>query len=167
MLRVVVDTNIWVSVFIKPEGHFAHMLEMIVKHAELCTAEEILAEAREVVLRPRIRDKHHLTEATVDKAIAQARKVSTVLRDLPELDVVKDDPDDNLILACALKAGATYLVSYDPHLTKVKEYRGIKILSPAEFLKNFLRRVSQLAASNPLDKRTPPRYDSMIIRKLR
>jgi putative PIN family toxin of toxin-antitoxin system len=133
MLRVVVDTNIWVSTFIKPDGYYASLLQEIIKKGELFTAEEILAEAREVVLRPHIKDKYHLSESSIDRAITEARGFTTLITDLPDLDVIVEDPDDNIILACALKAQADYLLSYDPHLTDLGEYQGIQILTPKQF----------------------------------
>ncbi len=45
------------------------------------------------------------------------------------------DPDDDAILACAVKGQANYLVSYDPHLGLVGEtYQGIKITKALPFL---------------------------------
>jgi len=133
-LRVVVDTNIWVSTIIKPQGDYARLLQLIIRQGELFTAEEILAETRAVVLRPRIKNRYHLSEGTIDRAITAARNLATVLTDLPRLAVITKDPDDDLILACAVKAKAEYLLSYDPHLTELGEYEGIKIITPATFL---------------------------------
>ena len=52
-----------------------------------------------------------------------------------KLEEIKDDPDDNKILECAVAAAADYIISGDDHLLKHKELRGIKIVSPAEFVK--------------------------------
>ncbi|MBI1742109.1 putative toxin-antitoxin system toxin component, PIN family [Candidatus Acetothermia bacterium] len=134
MLTVVVDTNIWVSTLIKPRGYYAQLLKEIIDRGKLFTAEEILAEAREVVLRSRIRTRYHLTEALIDRALAEARTYATIVSDLPQINVVAGDPDDNIIVACAIKAKAQYVVSYDPHLTTLKEYQGIKILTPEQFV---------------------------------
>lgn len=134
MLTVVVDTNIWVSTLIKPQGQYARMLRDLARRGTLYTAEEILAEAREVALRPHIQKKYRLTETLVDHALTEACIFATVVTDLPVLEVVTEDPDDNLILACAVKAGAAYLVSYDPHLTRLHDYQGILILTPQQFL---------------------------------
>jgi putative PIN family toxin of toxin-antitoxin system len=132
--KVVVDTNIWVSALIKPYGVYAKMLEMITQTCTLLTAEDILAEAREVVLRPRIAAKYHLTEEAVDNALTAARTVAAIVTDLPTISVIEDDPDDNIVLACAIKAQADYVLSYDPHLTVLGEHQGITILTPKEFL---------------------------------
>ena len=47
-----------------------------------------------------------------------------------------DDPDDEMVLECALATGADYLVTGDKkHLLALHEFRGIRIVSCAEFLK--------------------------------
>lgn len=51
------------------------------------------------------------------------------------VDIIRDDPSDNIFLACALEAEAAYLVSGDPHLRKLKQYEGIKIISAEKMLK--------------------------------
>ena len=48
--------------------------------------------------------------------------------------LIARDPSDDMFLLCALTARAMYIVSGDRHLLKLKTYRRIKILSPAEFL---------------------------------
>ncbi len=51
--------------------------------------------------------------------------------------MVEDDPDDDHFLACAVSGRADCLVTGDPHLLKLGSYKGIPILSPADFLTRF------------------------------
>ncbi|MCX6559409.1 MAG: putative toxin-antitoxin system toxin component, PIN family [Candidatus Aminicenantes bacterium] len=53
----------------------------------------------------------------------------------PELRVVKDDPDDDKFIACAAALKADIVVTGDKALRKVGSFGGIRILTPAEFLK--------------------------------
>jgi putative PIN family toxin of toxin-antitoxin system len=49
--------------------------------------------------------------------------------------IIVADPDDNLILACAIKGGATHIVTYDPHFDVLGEtYQSIRILDGLHFL---------------------------------
>ena len=48
---------------------------------------------------------------------------------------MKDDPDDNKFIEAALEGKAEYIVTQDNHLLKIKEFKGIKIISPEEFIK--------------------------------
>ena len=51
-----------------------------------------------------------------------------------KVDVIKEDPDDDRVLECALACKAKYIVSQDKHLRKLGKFRGIEILSPEQFL---------------------------------
>jgi uncharacterized protein len=48
-----------------------------------------------------------------------------------KLDVVKEDPDDNIILECALEAHADIIVSADRDLLRLKQFEGIQIHHPS------------------------------------
>jgi len=50
---------------------------------------------------------------------------------------MKDDPDDNRVLECAIESSSDYIITYDGHLLKLKEYTGIKIIKPEEILKEL------------------------------
>ena len=50
------------------------------------------------------------------------------------INLIKDDPDDNAILECAFTAEVEYIVTGDSHLLTLESFKGIKILSPSEFL---------------------------------
>lgn len=71
-----------------------------------------------------------------DRATAEAymRRCARVVEPTEALDVVPADPTDNRILECAVAAGSDVIVSGDLHLLKLKEFRGIKIQRPADFL---------------------------------
>jgi len=56
-----------------------------------------------------------------------------VTPDLAIEPVIKRDPDDDKILACAVAAQAEWLISGDDHLLSVKRYKGITIVTPSQF----------------------------------
>ena len=48
------------------------------------------------------------------------------------------DPDDEMILECALAAEADFIISGDKkHLLALRQFQGIPIISPAEFLRRL------------------------------
>lgn len=52
-------------------------------------------------------------------------------------EAVTGDPDDDLILACAIEAEMNVLVSGDRrHLLPVGEYRGVRMITPQALLAN-------------------------------
>ena len=54
-----------------------------------------------------------------------------------KINVVKGDPDDNKFIECAVALKAKVIITGDKTLEALKEYVGIKILTPAQFLRNF------------------------------
>lgn len=60
---------------------------------------------------------------------------SSLVFPVEHLEVVRNDPDDNKFIEAAVEGNAQYIVSQDRHLLDIKEYRGIKIIHPDEFLK--------------------------------
>jgi len=51
-----------------------------------------------------------------------------------EINIVKEDVTDNKFVEAAVTGKADYIITQDNHLLKIKEFRGIKILTPKEFL---------------------------------
>ena len=50
--------------------------------------------------------------------------------------VIPADPDDDLIVACAVVGGATHIVTYDPHFEVLGgEHKGIEIVNGLTFLR--------------------------------
>jgi len=50
-------------------------------------------------------------------------------------EAVTGDPDDDLILACAIQAGVDAVVSGDRrHLLPVKEHQGVRVITPQALL---------------------------------
>jgi len=48
--------------------------------------------------------------------------------------VIKEDPDDNIIITSAVIGKADYIISGDEHLLKLKEFKRVKILNANDFL---------------------------------
>ncbi len=72
-------------------------------------------------------------EAARQLLVDLAAEVVATPSDRPE--AISGDPDDDLILACAVAAGVEVLVSGDRrHLLPLGEYRGVRILTPQALL---------------------------------
>jgi len=54
-----------------------------------------------------------------------------------KVEIIKDDPDDNKVIECVIESSSDYIVTYDKHLLKLKEYKGIKIIKPEEIFRAF------------------------------
>ena len=55
----------------------------------------------------------------------------------PETIAVISYPPDNRILECAVAGQTDYIISGDHHLTGLKTYNNMRIVTPAEFLRIY------------------------------
>ena len=76
-----------------------------------------------------------------DRNAIQARLLETVTVIVPTIEIngVPDDPDDNIVLECAVEGIAGYIVSGDRHLLMLGAYQSIPILKVREFLDRIER----------------------------
>jgi len=129
VLRVVADSNIFVSALVFG-GVAARLLQNAVDgKVQLFVSEAILEETLGVM-----RDKFGRSAEQLEEARQAILSVADIVSERHILDIVKDDPDDNRILECALAAGADAIVSGDKHLLRLKRFEGISIITLREFL---------------------------------
>lgn len=133
-LRVVLDTNVIISGLISPKGPPAGVLKAFkAGQFVLVTSQAINEEILEVMDRPRLRDKYGLADQMFDIAFILWEQAE-VITDLPIVRASKD-PHDNKFLAAAVGGLAHYLVTGDiKDLLSLREYKGIRIVSPDQFL---------------------------------
>jgi len=136
MPNAVLDSTILVSAFLTKMGVSAELLYQAVGGAfQLSLAEEIIGETQRVLLEyQRIRKRYRYSDREV-RAFCQAlRKVFPLITELPHLESVSRDPHDDPVIACAIKAGAQYLVTRDKDLLSMRKYKTVKMTSPEEFM---------------------------------
>ena len=139
-MRVVLDANQFVSAVLVPVGRPAQILRAWRDGCfELVLSPQILAEVRRVHLYPRLQRKHGWSEAQVDDFLAGITAVATLVPGTLTVQVIPDDPTDDKYVACALEARARYIISGDQHLTHLRSYQGIKIVTPAFFIEHILQ----------------------------
>jgi len=128
----VIDTNVVVSA-LNFGGNPKAVLELARKNRiHNITTPFILNEVEKVLLR-----KFGWQMEVTREVLNDFRGFSHVV-DPPETIEVITYPPDNRILEGAVAGGADYLISGDHHLTDLKTYGRIKIVTPAEFLAIFM-----------------------------
>lgn len=129
MVRVVADTNIYISALVFGGKPMEFLRMARARRFELAVSEDIIAEVAHV-----LRDKFGWPAVDVgdayDTIIGCTRRVEPTER----LSVIKEDPDDDRILECAVAARAEALVSRDNDLLRLKEFRHIPMMTLADFL---------------------------------
>ncbi|MBF0531631.1 MAG: putative toxin-antitoxin system toxin component, PIN family [Candidatus Omnitrophica bacterium] len=135
MLKVVIDTNQFVSAFLNHHGPSADLLQCWRRQQFiLVISPAILREIKKVLDYSRIKQKYFLKDADI-QALFVLLEQEAVLIPYPEpVRIIKDDPDDDKFIACALAADADYIVSGDRHLLDIGKYQSIKIVKVRDFL---------------------------------
>ena len=131
MKQIVADTNTLISALGWKGNEYNLILKIMQRKFQLCLSLDTLNEFKEVALRP----KFGFSAEETDEFIEALIEVSDVVVPEEKINVIKDDPADNIFLECALEAKADYIVSGDKHLLKLKEFKGIKIIKTQEALK--------------------------------
>jgi len=130
MVKAVVDTNVLISATLFG-GNPRKVLNMTdEKRIEMIISPDILAEFTNV-----LQDKFDFSQDMAELAASGIKDISTLVIPIQRLSVIKEREADNRVLECAHEGHAQYIVTGDTkHLQPLKEYKGIKILSPAQFL---------------------------------
>ena len=131
-MRVVFDSNVFISAFVIPGSHGERAFLLAQEHRfELHTSVAILTETAGVLRR-----KFGQDESDVKQALRKIGRSATVSKPTSKLRVVADDAD-NRILECALDGRVDLVVTGDRHLLKLRRFEGIPIVRLADFLRLF------------------------------
>jgi len=128
--RVVFDTNVLISALgwnAKPENCLKQVFQSSV---EGCISSEMLDELQRVMEYPRFEFTDEEKQSFLEVILASFHIVEPQV----DIEVIEADPDDNMVVECAVESQADYIVSGDSHLTDVGEYKDIEVLTPTEFL---------------------------------
>ena len=125
---VTFDTNVLLSATLW-EGSVAQKLlfDLIKQNVEIYTTTEILSEYQDVLKRD-----FDFSEGDIAEILEKVLAFVTLVNPTKRINVVKEDPDDNMIIECALESNSKYVITYDKHLLNLKEYQGIRIIRPEE-----------------------------------
>ena len=135
MMRVVLDANVLVSALISAKGAPAQiLLHWQEGKLDLVASAPILGELERVLHYPRLQERYDLPEELIQRFLQLLAQQAILVEREEALSVIERDPSDNRYLECAVAGEAEYIVSGDGHLLDLKEYRGIQIFNPREFL---------------------------------
>lgn len=135
-MKVVVDTNVLVSGFLNPHGPPGSIVGLAASgDLTLCYDARVLAEYREVLLRPRF----DLDAQGVDDFLAQVEAEGEPVTAAP-LPHHLPDRSDEPFLEVALSARAECLVTGNREHFPARLCLAMRVLSPAEFVEAFRKR---------------------------
>lgn len=136
--RVVLDTNALISATFW-KGNPGSIIEMAEQgEIDLVLSWAILEELENVLERPYFQEKFEGLQDSLEEVQQKLVQLSVgpIFPDA-EFQVIERDPEDDMVLECAVDGDADVIVSGDSHLLDLGEFEGIEIVSPDEFLERM------------------------------
>lgn len=129
-MMIVLDTNVIVSGILRPFSKASLILTLVADGAvQVAYDLRLLSEYRDVLTRP----KFNFPEENVEAFLTQVEQEGFLVSVKP-LGIHLPDPNDEPFLEVAVAGKVEAIVTGNKRHFPKKEYQGVRILSPAEFL---------------------------------
>ena len=145
-LVALLDTNVWVSAFLKPNGPPGQVVAAWGHDVfSVVTSLLQLGEIAEVLTRPRLVRRFRYPRRDAETFVRLIAARATVVQISGELKICRD-PDDDEILETAILGKSQYLVTRDDDLkrdldlVKMARRNGVRVVSVRQFLRQFSHR---------------------------
>ncbi len=127
-MKIVFDTNVLISATLWDNSVAQKFLFKCIKeNVQIFSSQEIIEEYKEILARD-----FEYNEQEIGGILERILRFLTLVKPSQKVDAVKEDADDNKIIECAIEANAEYILSYDNHFLRLKEFQGIKMVRPEE-----------------------------------
>jgi putative PIN family toxin of toxin-antitoxin system len=128
-VKAVFDTNVLIAAFLT-EGLCSGLLIRARKQAfNLVLCDDIIRE-----FEGRLVKKFKLTSTDISEISAIVTEAaSEILHNLCPIPNICRDPNDDMIIACAIDAAADYIVTGDEDLLILKRHKDIVMINPRNF----------------------------------
>lgn len=135
MIRAVLDANVYVSAAVRPEGPPGQIIQQFLRTSvfEIVMSKAIVDEVLRALAYPKVRKYIRLgldPELWFEDIIVLCHLVGGER----EMDAASRDRDDDKYIAAAVEGRAGFVVAGDSDLLDLKEYDGIRIVTPRVFL---------------------------------
>jgi putative PIN family toxin of toxin-antitoxin system len=125
--KVVPDSNIYIAAALHKSYSYDWLFGASEPHAtyELYTSEAILTE-----VSGKLAKKFHFERCAIAGFLTDLDQVVRKVRPKIEIKAVRDSKD-NMILECAIEAGAALIITFDKDLLSLKRYQDTQIAHPS------------------------------------
>ena len=130
-MRVVIDTNVWVSRLLLAGSATAQAVDTALERFEVLVSEPLVEELAEVLSREKF--DRYVSVWDREEFLRRILRIATIAPVLSEVDDCRD-PDDNRLLELALDSESDCILTGDRDLLRLNPWRGVRIVSPREFL---------------------------------
>jgi putative PIN family toxin of toxin-antitoxin system len=129
MICVLLDTNIWISALLFGGLPSRLLVLALARSLRIVTSPVLLDELDE-----KLRRKFRMPNDQADDTRLRLENWCDVISTTASISFVRDDPDDDRVLECAVAGRADYIISGDKHLLHLGSYNGIAIVTVREFM---------------------------------
>jgi putative PIN family toxin of toxin-antitoxin system len=135
MLKLIIDTNIWISFLI---GKSLKGLQYFLQdnRFQIITSNEQISELVDVLSRPKLQ-KYFSKEQIID-FLKLIELKSKIVDYKVKIDICRD-PKDNYLLGMAISSKADYLISGDSDLLELREIENTRIIEYKDFENKFMK----------------------------
>jgi uncharacterized protein len=135
VIRAVLDANVYVSAAVRPEGPPGQIIDRFLRGGafEIVMSQAIVEEVVRALSYPRLR-KYIQSGLDAELWFEDIVVLSHLVAGNREFGGVSTDPDDDKYIAAAIEGRAGFVVAGDSDLLDLKEYEGIRIVTPRAFL---------------------------------
>jgi putative PIN family toxin of toxin-antitoxin system len=128
-MKVVFDTNIFISALVIPGGQAEKAIRRITEGKDtLFISKPIVGEILSVLSNKFSRDSEALSRVAVFLL-----DLAAIVHPAKRINVLADE-EDNRIIECAVSGNADAIVTGDKKMLDVRDYLGIKVISLKEYL---------------------------------
>lgn len=139
-MRVVIDTNVWVSALLAQQGYSARLIDAFRQAViEVVVSEPLLHEIEAVLKRPRLIAKYKLNDEMISEYLSLIKSQSIQVSVSGTLRLCRD-PRDDFLLETAIFGSAEYLITRDDDIKRDRELVqrmaewGVQVVSVQQFL---------------------------------
>ena len=129
VLRVVLDSNIYIAALISPRGPNSQLWRAATESRYLLLISPAIIAEIAAVLRTRF----GWPEPLIQNRIKRLAKTAEVVLPETTVNLILADPPDNRVLECAIDGKADLIVSNDHHLLDLKLCQGVPIMAGPDF----------------------------------
>jgi uncharacterized protein len=135
VIRAVLDANVYVSAAVRPEGPPGQIIDRFLRGGafEIVMSQAIVEEVLRALSYPKVR-KYIRSGLEAELWFEDIVVLSHLVAGEREFEGASKDPDDDKYIAVAIEGRAGFVVAGDAHLLDLKEYDGVRIVSPRVFL---------------------------------
>jgi uncharacterized protein len=129
-LKLIIDTNLWVSFIISKKQHLIDPL-LYSEEARLLFSKELIAEINQTITKPKLK-KYFGTNALEEMLLAFDPFIDFI--EVKSIVTLCRDEKDNFLLALAKDGDADYLLTGDKDLLDLKRFGKTNIYTISEFI---------------------------------